>query len=71
VNFEIFLLVQTAFESKEAYYKALGFQEDNGKIENVKDYLKRLESYMRLYGALVQVCCSIFFLYELFVFLEQ
>lgn len=45
---------KAAFESKEAYYKALGFQEDNGKIENVKDYLKRLESYMRLYGALVQ-----------------
>ncbi|XP_048136461.1 mRNA export factor GLE1 isoform X2 [Rhodamnia argentea] len=45
---------KTAFESKEAYYKALGFREDNGKLENVKDYLKRLESYMRLYGALVQ-----------------
>ncbi|KAF8040744.1 hypothetical protein BT93_B2846 [Corymbia citriodora subsp. variegata] len=45
---------KTAFESKEAYYKALGFREDNGKIENVKDYLKRLESYMKLYGALVQ-----------------
>ncbi|CAK7332495.1 unnamed protein product [Dovyalis caffra] len=42
------------FESKEAYYKHIGHREDDGKIENVKDYLKRLESYMKLYGALVQ-----------------
>ncbi|PON74648.1 GLE1-like [Trema orientale] len=45
---------QSAFESKEAYYRTLGFREDEGKIEKVEDYLKRLESYMKLYGALVQ-----------------
>ncbi|KAM6553333.1 hypothetical protein CsatB_014095 [Cannabis sativa] len=45
---------QSAFESKEAYLKTLGFREDEGKIENVKDYLIRVESYMKLYGALVQ-----------------
>ncbi|ONI30280.1 hypothetical protein PRUPE_1G241900 [Prunus persica] len=45
---------QSAFESKEAYYKAIGFQEDEGKIESVDNYLARLESYMKLYGALVQ-----------------
>ncbi|XP_039043925.1 protein GLE1-like isoform X1 [Hibiscus syriacus] len=45
---------KSAFESKEAYWKALGFREDDGKIESKKDYLKRLESYMKLYGALVQ-----------------
>ncbi|XP_062110478.1 mRNA export factor GLE1 [Humulus lupulus] len=45
---------QSAFESKEAYCKTLGFREDEGKVENVEDYLKRLESYMKLYGALVQ-----------------
>ncbi|KAF4378684.1 hypothetical protein F8388_006135 [Cannabis sativa] len=45
---------QSAFESKEAYCKTLGFREDKGKIENVEDYLIRLESYMKLYGALVQ-----------------
>lgn len=45
---------QSAFESKEAYYKTLGFREEQGKIENVEDYLIRLESYMKLYGALVQ-----------------
>ncbi|KAM6562364.1 hypothetical protein CsatB_022362 [Cannabis sativa] len=46
---------QSAFESKEAYCKTLGFREDKGKIENVEDYLIRLESYMKLYGALVQL----------------
>ncbi|KAK9001631.1 hypothetical protein V6N11_083411 [Hibiscus sabdariffa] len=45
---------KSAFESKEAYWKVLGYREDDGKIESKKDYLKRLESYMRLYGALVQ-----------------
>lgn len=50
-----YLLLQSAFESKEAYYKTIGFREDQGKIENVEEYLERLESYMKLYGALVQV----------------
>lgn len=50
-----YLLLQSAFGSKEAYYKTLGFREEQGKIENVEDYLIRLESYMKLYGALVQV----------------
>ncbi|XP_022726258.1 protein GLE1-like isoform X2 [Durio zibethinus] len=45
---------KSAFESKEAYWKAIGYREDHGKIESSKDYLKRLESYMKLYGALVQ-----------------
>ncbi|XP_022957181.1 protein GLE1 isoform X1 [Cucurbita moschata] len=46
---------EAAFESKESYYKTLGFREDaDGKMESVKDYLKRLEAYMKLYGALVQ-----------------
>ncbi|KAF5746534.1 nucleoporin GLE1-like isoform X2 [Tripterygium wilfordii] len=45
---------ETAFKSKEAYYKAIGYCENDGKIESSKDYLRRLESYMKLYGALVQ-----------------
>ncbi|KAK9277680.1 hypothetical protein L1049_007227 [Liquidambar formosana] len=45
---------KSAFESKEAYYKIIGYREHNGKIESDKDYLTRLESYMKLYGALVQ-----------------
>ncbi|XVE92291.1 hypothetical protein REPUB_Repub01dG0084500 [Reevesia pubescens] len=45
---------KSAFGSNEAYRKAIGYREDDGKIESTKDYLKRLESYMKLYGALVQ-----------------
>ncbi|XVF43865.1 hypothetical protein PTKIN_Ptkin02bG0074600 [Pterospermum kingtungense] len=45
---------KSAFESKEAYWKAIGYREDNGKFESTKDFLTRLESYMKLYGALVQ-----------------
>ncbi|KAM7251026.1 hypothetical protein ACFE04_022909 [Oxalis oulophora] len=45
---------ESAFESKDAYYKAIGFQEDNGKMELAKNYLERVETYMKLYGALVQ-----------------
>ncbi|CAI0394030.1 unnamed protein product [Linum tenue] len=46
---------KAAFSSKEAYYKEqLGFKEDGGQLESVKDYLRRMEAYMRLYGALVQ-----------------
>jgi hypothetical protein len=58
--FFLSLQFQSAFESKEAYYKDIGHREDGGKLESVKDYLKRLESYMKLYGALVQVCHSLF-----------
>ncbi|KAK2636620.1 hypothetical protein Ddye_031412 [Dipteronia dyeriana] len=45
---------KSAFGSREAYYKTIGYQEEDGKIESHKDYLRRLESYMRLYAALVQ-----------------
>ncbi|XP_022151744.1 protein GLE1 isoform X2 [Momordica charantia] len=45
---------EAAFESKVSYYKTIGFREDDGKMENIKDYLKRLEPYMKLYGALIQ-----------------
>ncbi|CAK9316521.1 unnamed protein product [Citrullus colocynthis] len=43
-----------AFESKESYYKTIGFREINGKMESVEDYLTRLEAYMKLYGAWIQ-----------------
>lgn len=46
--------LKSAFGSKEAYFKTIGYQEHDGKIESTGDYLKRLESYMKLYGALVQ-----------------
>ncbi|XP_045816319.1 mRNA export factor GLE1-like [Trifolium pratense] len=42
------------FQSKEAYFRSIGYREDGEKLEGTEDYLKRLESYMKLYGALVQ-----------------
>ncbi|KAK6930930.1 mRNA export factor GLE1-like [Dillenia turbinata] len=45
---------QSAFETREAYYRAIGFRQEDGKIENVDRYLERLESYVRLYAAIVQ-----------------
>nr|GMD42012.1 protein GLE1 isoform X2 [Ipomoea batatas] len=44
---------QSVFKTKEAYYRAIGFQDD-GKLETVDSYLNRLCAYMKLYGALVQ-----------------
>lgn len=40
--------------NEEAYQKALGYREEDGKIESKEQYLSRLESFMKLYGALVQ-----------------
>ncbi|KAK7387543.1 hypothetical protein VNO78_28426 [Psophocarpus tetragonolobus] len=45
---------KSAFQSKESYFRSIGYQEDDGKMESTEDYLKRLESYMKVYGALVQ-----------------
>ncbi|CAK9144530.1 unnamed protein product [Ilex paraguariensis] len=45
---------ESAFETKEAYYKAIGYQEEDGKLESTDSYVERLSSHMKLYGALVQ-----------------
>ncbi|GFY91464.1 hypothetical protein Acr_07g0016600 [Actinidia rufa] len=45
---------QSQFDTKEAYHKAIGYNEDDGGIESEESYISRVESYMRLYGALVQ-----------------
>ncbi|KAK1415752.1 hypothetical protein QVD17_31538 [Tagetes erecta] len=45
---------EAAFESRDAYFRAIGYQEDDGKLENIDDYLVKLIKYMKLYGALVQ-----------------
>lgn len=50
------LLPQTIFQSQEAYFRSIGYREEDEKLESTEDYLKRLESYMKVYGALVQVC---------------
>ena len=52
------LLIQEAFRCKDDYFKAIGYKEVDGKIEHLDEYLERLSSYMKLYGALVQVCHS-------------
>ena len=54
------LLFQSQFDTKEAYHKAIGYNEDDGGIESEESYISRVESYMRLYGALVQVSPHIF-----------
>ncbi|KAL7166322.1 hypothetical protein ACSBR2_037071 [Camellia fascicularis] len=46
--------LEFAFESKEAFYRTVGYKEQDGKIESDVSYLERLANYMRLYGALVQ-----------------
>ncbi|XP_073038900.1 mRNA export factor GLE1-like isoform X4 [Primulina eburnea] len=42
------------FQTREAYFKAIGYKEIDGKIESTDSYVERLSSIMRLYGALVQ-----------------
>lgn len=45
---------QEAFKTKDDYFKAIGYKEENGKIESIDEYVERLSRYMKLYGALVQ-----------------
>ncbi|KAL3649821.1 hypothetical protein CASFOL_006224 [Castilleja foliolosa] len=45
---------QEVYRTKDAYFKAIGYTEENGSIGSTDDYIERLSSYMRLYGALVQ-----------------
>ncbi|GMP82599.1 hypothetical protein CsSME_00036833 [Camellia sinensis var. sinensis] len=46
---------KSAFDTNEAYHKAIGYKEEDGEIESEESYVSRIESYMKLYGALVQV----------------
>lgn len=59
-NFDVswLLSLQAAFQTKEAYYKTIGYAEEDGKIESTDSYVDRLSAYMKLYGALVQVSYS-------------
>ncbi|KAL3635669.1 hypothetical protein CASFOL_020216 [Castilleja foliolosa] len=45
---------QEVYRTKDSYLKAIGYTEENGRIWSTDDYIERLSSYMRLYGALVQ-----------------
>ncbi|KAK4429755.1 protein GLE1 [Sesamum alatum] len=45
---------EEVFKTKDAYFKAIGYEEQNGNIEGIDDYVERLSCYMKLYGAIVQ-----------------
>ncbi|XP_049391245.1 mRNA export factor GLE1-like isoform X2 [Solanum stenotomum] len=45
---------EAAFQTKEAYYKAIRYAEEDGKIESTDSYVDRLSGCMKVYGALVQ-----------------
>lgn len=45
---------KTLFGTKEAYRQAIGYKEEDGVLESEEKYVKRVDSCMRLYGALVQ-----------------
>ncbi|KAL8089879.1 hypothetical protein AgCh_039366 [Apium graveolens] len=45
---------ESVFKTKEAYNKAIGYQEEDGKLGNSDTYVERVRSCMKLYGALVQ-----------------
>lgn len=52
-----------AMNRAKEYQKLIGYREEDGKIESTDSYLDRIESYMKLYGALVQVvliACPLF-----------
>ncbi|XP_060215700.1 mRNA export factor GLE1-like [Lycium barbarum] len=51
---EYIIYSEAAFQTEEAYYKAIGYEEEAGKIESTDSYVNRLSAYMKLYGALVQ-----------------
>ena len=57
-DFKLFLCLQSAFQTKEAYYKAIGYREEDGAIESTDKYVSRLSLCVKLYAAIVQVCPS-------------
>ncbi|KAL2635438.1 hypothetical protein R1flu_006917 [Riccia fluitans] len=42
------------YESDDAYYKILGYKEENGKLESTDDYVARMNAYITFYAALTQ-----------------
>ncbi|KAH9302933.1 hypothetical protein KI387_014516, partial [Taxus chinensis] len=45
---------KNTFESENAYYKAVGYRDDNGKIESTDSYLARMKACVALYAAIIQ-----------------
>ncbi|KAH7857708.1 hypothetical protein Vadar_015617 [Vaccinium darrowii] len=49
-----FTYSKSLFGTKEAYRKAIGYKEEDGKLESEENFVRRVDSCMKLYGALVQ-----------------
>lgn len=45
---------KSQFENDRAYYKALGYNEEGGKLESTDDYAARMNAYVTLYAAITQ-----------------
>lgn len=48
------LLPSNPASQNKDYWKMIGYQEENNKMESSDSYLKRMQPYMKLYGALIQ-----------------
>jgi nucleoporin GLE1 len=49
-----YIFSKDQFSSDESYYKALGYREEDGKLESTDDYVARMTAYMTFYGAMTQ-----------------
>lgn len=49
-----YVFTKDQFENDAAYYKALGYREEDGKLESTDDYVARQAAYMTFYGAMIQ-----------------
>ena len=47
--------MQSQFENDRDYYKLLGYIENEAGIENTDDYVSRMNAYVTLYAAIIQV----------------
>ncbi|KAG6544760.1 hypothetical protein Mapa_013786 [Marchantia paleacea] len=45
---------KTQYQSDEAYYKIMGYKEEDGKLESTDDYVARMNAYIAFYAALTQ-----------------
>ena len=50
----LYYFLQSPSNSND-YLKVIGYREEEGRIESSDSYLKRMESYMKLYAAIIQV----------------
>lgn len=53
-----FVFKKSQFENERAYYKALKYNEDGGKLESTDDYIARMNAYVAFYAAITQAEAS-------------